>query len=374
MKKVLFCASVYQHLSAFHKPYMRWFLEKGYEVHAVGSNNLGRKDELEEMGVICHDIDFARLPFSRENLKAYKQLSNLFSEYYFELIHTHTPTASLLIRHAAFKAKQGKIIYTAHGFHFFEGASKKNWLLFYPAEKMAAKWTDLLIVMNQEDLVSGENLGFKVGEDLFLVNGVGVDLREYAIDNQNGDRNLKQELMLSEDAVLISCIAELSSRKNQFFLLENWKEIVASVPDIHLVLVGKGPDEQMLKNYIIKNNIFNVHLLGYRKDIPQILASSDIVTLVSKQEGLPRCLMEGMALKKPIITTNIRGSSDLVVNDETGLLVNLNDNKALVEAIIKLATNENLRSIFGENGGIKIQDYCIDNVLEDMTKIYEEQL
>ena len=374
MKKVLFGASVYQHLTAFHRPFMKWFQEKGYEVHAVGSNSLGRKAEIEEMGIICHDIDFERLPFSSKNIYAFKQLKKLFSTHYFDLIHVHTPTASFLIRYAAKKAQQGKIVYTAHGFHFFKGSSTKNWLAFYPAEKLAAKWTDALVVMNKEDFISGERLGFKKNKDLFFVNGVGVDLNEYKINNTEVDNFLKTELKLENDAILITCIAELSKRKNQFFLLENWKETVSKIPNAHLVFVGKGPDEEKIQTFIKVNNLSNVHLLGYRNDVPKIISDSNIITLVSKQEGLPRCLMEGMAVGKPIISTNIRGSAELVSNEQTGFLVNLGDNENLVKRIIELAGNEEMRHKFGEKAKINIEKYSIDNVLKEMEKIYSKLL
>ncbi|MET4560632.1 glycosyltransferase family 4 protein [Lysinibacillus parviboronicapiens] len=374
MKKILFGASVYQHLTAFHRPFMKWFQEKGYEVHAVGSNSLGRKAEIEEMGVICHDIDFERLPLSRRNINAYKQLKKLFSTHYFDLIHVHTPTASFLIRYAAKKAQQGKIVYTAHGFHFFKGSSTKNWLAFYPAEKLAAKWTDALIVMNKEDFISGERLGFKKNEDLFFVNGVGVDLKEYKVNNPEGDNFLKTELKLENDAVLITCVAELSKRKNQFFLLENWGSIISKAQNVHLVFVGKGPDEEKIKTFINEHDISNVHLLGYRTDVPKIISASDIITLVSKQEGLPRCLMEGMAVGKPIISTNIRGSADLVSNEQTGFLVDLDDSENLIKSIIELAENEEMRYEFGHNAKIKIEKYSINNVLKDMENIYSKLL
>ena len=106
--KVLFGASVYNHLSTFHKPFMKLFQEQGYEVHAIGSNSMGRKDELIEMGIICHDIDFDRFPFSKKNLNALRNLRDLFDDQYFDLIHVHTPTAAFLTRYAAMSKNRGK--------------------------------------------------------------------------------------------------------------------------------------------------------------------------------------------------------------------------------------------------------------------------
>jgi len=373
LKKILFVASVYAHFAAFHKPFMKMFQEKGYEVHAAGSNSMNRKDELNEMGVICHDVEFERFPFSKKNLKALKELNALFQVHYYNLIHVHTPTASFLTRYIASKHNQGKILYTAHGFHFFKGASRKNWLLFYPAEKMAKRWTDGLLVMNGEDFSLGKKLGFKENQNMFHVHGVGVDLNEFH-EAINKKTCLKEELSLDSNAVVICCVAELSARKNQMFLLENWETIVERCPAANLVLIGSGNDSAKIKAYITENEMRNVHLLGYRSDVPSIIASSDIVTLVSKQEGLPRCLMEAMACAKPIITTNIRGSKDLVDNGQCGLVVDLGDRERLIKSFITLIEDEQLRVNYGKSGRKKIQDYILPTVLTEMEEIYSRYL
>ncbi|WP_391120066.1 glycosyltransferase family 4 protein [Psychrobacillus sp. L3] len=374
MKKILFVASVYTHLSAFHKPFMKLFQNKGYEVHAVGSNSLGRKDELIAMGIVCHDVEFDRLPFSKKNLKALKKLEELFRSMHYEMIHVHTPTAAFLTRYVADKHNQGKILYTAHGFHFFSGAPKKNWMLFYPAEKIAVRWTDGLIVMNEEDYELGKRLGYQENKNIFNVHGVGVDLIEFDTRINQETTGILNELRIDEDAVVVSCIAELSSRKNQKFLLDNWRKVTLNTPNIHLLLIGNGPDYEEIKEFISNENFTNIHLLGYRRDVPEIIAQSDIVTLVSKQEGLPRCLMEAMACGKSIIATNVRGSRDLVDHDSTGKLVDLGDNENLVNAFSILVQNKEIRKVYGEAGQRKIQNYSIETVLKEMDVVYSEFL
>ncbi|MGG1676771.1 glycosyltransferase family 4 protein [Neobacillus sp. NRS-1170] len=373
MKKVLFVASIYGHFAAFHKPFMQMFQEKGYEVHAAGSNSLNSKDELLEMGIICHDIEFDRSPFSKNNLLAIKKLHHLFQVNYFSLIHVHTPTAAFLTRYVASKHDQGKVLYTAHGFHFFKGASRKNWILFYPAEKMAKRWTDGLLVMNEEDYQLGKRLGFKENDNMFRVHGVGVNLHEFNPRTEKG-MDIKSELGLSSDAVIISCVAELIDRKNQMFLLENWKEVVNCCPNAHLLIIGSGKDFDKINTFIHEQGMINVHLLGHRRDVPKILAVSDIVTLVSKQEGLPRCLMEAMACAKPIITTNIRGSKDLVENGHCGIVVNLGDHEHLRKSFITLINDEQLRTVYGKNGQQRIQNYSLMNVLSEMEDIYSRYI
>lgn len=145
--KVLFVASVYTHLAAFHLSFMRLLQDKGYEVHAVASSDEGRKDEVEAAGVRCWEIPFARSPYSPANFQAYRWLKALLKDHHFDLIHVHTPVASFLGRYLAKVTHQGPVLYTAHGFHFYQGAPRRNWLLYYTAERLAARWTDGLIVM-----------------------------------------------------------------------------------------------------------------------------------------------------------------------------------------------------------------------------------
>lgn len=372
--KVLFGASVYNHLSTFHKPFMKWFQNNGYEVHAIGSNSMGRKDELLEMDVICHDVDFDRIPFSKKNIAALRNLDDLFKKECFDLIHVHTPTAAFLTRYAASKHKQGKVLYTAHGFHFYEGASRKNWALFYPAEKLAVKWTDGLVVMNDEDYKLGKRLGFKEEHNLFYVHGVGVDLNEFKANDFESEVDIRSELGLESTSLIVSCIAELSTRKNQLFLLENWKAIVQECPTAHLLFVGNGPDLDKLNTFIDEHEISNVYFLGFRKDVPKIIASSSAVTLLSKHEGLPRCLMEAMAVGKPIIASNVRGSRDLVDDNKTGYLIELNDNEELQKKFIKLLNSDDIRNDFGIKAKEKIEDYSIVKVLDEMAQIYKKYL
>jgi len=120
--------------------------------------------------------------------------------------------------------------------------------------------------------------------------------------------------------------------------------------------------------------IARVHFLGFRQDVPQILNETDVVTLVSKREGLPRCLMEAMAFGKPVVASDIRGSRDLVVNNKNGILVPLDNISKLVEALEKLIVNVSDREEMGRNGSQLIEKFSLKRILVDMSKIYERFL
>jgi len=373
-RKVLFIATVYTHLANFHIPFIKLLQEKGYEVHAAASSAEGRREEIEAAGAFCHEIEFSRSPLSLANFKALWQLVTLLKSQRFELIHVHTPIAAFLGRFAAKLTKQGSILYTAHGFHFYNGASPLDWLIYYNAEKIAAKWTDCLIVINEEDFANARKLGFKTGINLFLVNGVGVDIERYSVPK---DMSLvRKELGIPTDGVVVVCVAEFIPRKNHAFLLDAWLQLAKEHEDIHLLLVGNGRDEEKLKLKVKDKDklIPRVYFLGFRSDIPSVLADTDIVALTSKHEGLPKSIMEAMAAGKPVIATNVRGNRDLVNDEQTGLVVELGDLQGFVKALERLISDSRLRLSMGAAGRGKIADYSLYRVLMEMSGIYERFL
>ncbi|WP_406678054.1 glycosyltransferase family 4 protein [Moorella sp. ACPs] len=371
--RILFVASVYTHLAAFHIPFMRLLLDKGYEVHAAASSSEGRKEEVEAAGIKCWEIPFARSPFNVRNMGACRRLKALLQSHHFDLIHVHTPVAAFLGRYLAKVTDQGAVLYTAHGFHFYKGAPLRNWLIYYNAERLAARWTDGLIVMNGEDFENARRMGFEPDKNLFYVHGVGVDLSRYAPPSFSGGY-IRAKLGLSSSDVVVTCIAEMNPNKNHILLLRAWKKLVERYNDCYLLLVGAGGLMSYLQEKVEKEHIPRVHFLGYRRDVPRILLESDIVTLTSKREGLPKSIMEAMAAGRPVVATDVRGSRDLVEDGCTGLLVELDDVPGLAAALERLITDPELRAAMGAAGKEKIKDYSLEKVLNEMAAIYERYL
>jgi len=371
--KVLFIATVYTHLAAFHIPFMRLLRDKGYEVHVAGCSAEGRKEEVEATGVTCWEIPFARSPYSPANIEASRRLSMLLRGHYFDLIHCHTHVAGFLGRCIAKATGQGPVLYTAHGFYFYRGAPLKNWLIYYTAERLAVRWTDGLIVMNVEDFEHARCMGFVPGENLFLVHGVGVDLSRYTCEGGSGEA-VRAGLGVGPDDPVVTCVAEFTPRKNHAFLLAAWSHVVEEVPKAHLLLVGDGPLNDVLRRKTARVKAKNVHFLGFRRDIPEILRATDVAVLVSKQEGLPRFIMEAMATQRPVIATDVRGSRDLVEHQVTGLLVKPQDVRGLTTALVRLLEDQQLRQRMGRAGRARIQNYSLDVVLEEIQAIYSRYL
>jgi glycosyltransferase involved in cell wall biosynthesis len=366
--KVLFIASVYRHFTSFHIPYMKTLQNMGYEVWASASNEEEHKTILEDNNIKCLDIPFSRSPISLNNLKAYKEIKSVLEKYHFDLIHVHTPVASFLSRIAYRNINHGKLLYTAHGFHFYKGAPIKNWLIYYPAEKIVRRWTDGIIVINNEDYVNAKKIGYST--NLFITHGVGVNIERKKISVED-ENLLRIELGIPNEAIVISYIAELNDNKNHMFLLENWTKIQASCPKSFLLLIGEGENRSIIEKYISENNLNNIKILGYRRDVDKILKITDIVSLLSKREGLPKSIMEAMAVSIPCIVTNTRGLRDLIQNNVNGYVVNHEDHNQLVNGFVKLICNEELRIKMGSKAFQFIQEYSLQNVVNEYKEIYK---
>lgn len=368
VKPILFLATVDTHIFSFHIPFMKLLQSMGYTVE-VAAHDTGFRKEIESEGFPFHDIPFSRRPLSFANVLAFCRLLSLFRKRRYVLVHTHTPVASFLGRLAGWMTHT-PVLYTAHGFHFYRGAPWKNWLLWYTLEKIAAPMTRALVVMNEEDLAHGQRLGFVPGETLFFVHGVGVDIGRF----QNVSSTFRRELGVDDDAGIVTCVAEFTTTKNHAFLLSAWERIAGKYPNAHLVLVGDGELLEETRDLVRERSLPRVHFLGRRRDIPEILAATDIVVLVSKREGLPRAVLEGMAAGKPLVATDVRGNRDLVEDGINGFLVPLGDVETLAESLIKLLGSPELRAQMGKKSREKVEAYSLEKVLEEMKAIYQKCL
>lgn len=369
-EKILFIATVESHILNFHIPFIQYFQNKGYKVY-VATKLGNRQDELKDLNIVYHNVNFSRSPYSSSNIKALNQLIKLMRENKFSLVHVHTPVGAFLGRLAAKLTNTKPVLYTAHGFHFYKGAPLKNWLIYYTMENIAAHWTDGLITMNEEDFNIAKKFNLRRKDTVFYVHGVGIDIDKYCINDEEKRKKLREELGFSEDDVLILTVAELIPRKNYFQMIDAMKNLRNNDMNLYYLIVGTGELENKLRDYVYRSSLDKkIKFLGYRKDIPDLLNVCDIFALTSLHEGLPRAIMEAMAAGKPIVATNIRGNRDLVRDGINGYLVPVNDVEATAKAITKLAENTTLRTKMGEEGRKIIQDYAIEKVLKEMDEIY----
>lgn len=360
MKKVLFTATVDSHILHFHLPYLKMFKDNGYEVH-VATNGDADIPFCDKKHIIC----FERSPIKFNNLRAIFKLRKIINECKFDIIHCHTPMGSVVTRLAAISARKKygtRVIYTAHGFHFYKGASKLNWLIFYPIEKILSHFTDELICINDEDYDLACSK-FNARNTHFVL-GVGVDTEKFSIKMSVDEiSRYRKDLGIKSDDFLIIYVAELNDNKNQKMAIEAMKELVEIDKNIKLLLVGKGTLEFEYKEQVEKYNLQNnVIFTGYRKDIPELMKISNLYISTSKREGLPVNLIEASMCLLPIIATNCRGNRDIALKEN---LVNIGDIRGLVNNILKL---KNAHDAYSD---IDVNKYSLNSIEEKMRNIYD---
>lgn len=327
--KILFVASVSSHLRGFHLPFMRWFQERGWRVETAANDETGLP-----VTDAHHVIPFSRSPFSRSNIAAYRQLRELLVTGGFDIVHCHTPVAAMLTRLAArsLRSRGLRVIYTAHGFHFWKGAPLKNWLAFYPVEKLCSYFTDDLITINREDEAFAR--AHLNARHTHYVAGVGVDLTRFA-PNDEERRDKRRELNLDDSQTLLLTVGELSVRKNQEVILRAMA--AANRPEVHLAFAGRGDLRESYAALARELGIADrIHFLGFRNDVQGFFNAADLFLFPSLQEGLSVALMEALACRLPVIASRIRGNSDLITDGVNGRLLPPRDVVAWQQALTDL--------------------------------------
>ncbi|MGN0178097.1 MAG: glycosyltransferase family 4 protein [Monoglobaceae bacterium] len=372
MKKVLFIATVVKtHINVFHLPYIKMFKEKGYKTVVAAKNDCENATP-DIPNCDCYiDIPFARNPFSFRNIKAYKMLKALIDNGDFDIIQCNTPVGGVIGRLAARKArKKGtKVIYIAHGFHFFKGSSALSWLVFYPVEKLLSYITDVLVTINNEDYEVA--LKHFKAKSTVHINGIGVELNN--IESSISDRHkLCSKIGIKDSDIILVSVGELRKLKNHTAIIKAMAKL--SNPAIHYVIVGSGSLKEELEHTAealgIKNN---VHLLGFCTNVYEILKASDIFCFPSFREGMPVSLMEAMAAGLPAVVSTVRGNTDLIVPNKGGFLYSSDDICGFAEGIQRLVQNPELRYRMGKYNKDRIKDYDIRLIKEDLSKIYFPQ-
>jgi glycosyltransferase EpsD len=369
--KVLFVSTTGGPINAFLIPHIELLIKDGHQVDIVCNVIRELSPEFLRLGCKVHNIEFSRSPFNKNNIKVIKEIKRLVLLEKYDLIHTHTPIASFVTRFACRKIPNLKMLYTAHGFHFFKGASLKNRIIYKTMEKIAARWTDGIITMNGEDYISAKQMKLRQNGSVFKVHGVGVNLKKFVNQKDEEKNILREKYNYNKKDFILIYAAELSNRKHQDLLIDSIHILRNRIPNIKLLLAGEGPLSKQYSEQVRRLELNkNVYFLGFRKDVVNLMLLSDIAVSSSRQEGLPVNIMEAMATGLPLVVTNCRGNIDLVKNGENGFIVPLDDINAFVEAIEKLYSSEKLRKKCSENSIKKVQKYSLDEVLDEMYKVY----
>lgn len=366
--KILYVTTISNTVNAFLIPHIRMLINQGHQVDIACNIVRELNSELLTLRCNVHKIEFQRSPLKKENIKAYKKLKKLIQNEKYDLIHTHTPVASACVRLACKKMGSVKVLYTAHGFHFFKGAPIKNWIMYYPIEKWLSKYTDCLITINKEDYqIATEKFKAK---DVKLVNGVGIDTTRFS--NQTDERKieLRKKYGYSEKDFILIFVGELNYNKHQDLLINAVSLLKNKIPNLKLLLVGKGILLDRYKSLVQELDLDEqIEFLGFRNDVPNLMMISDIAVSSSRREGLPVNIMEAMATGLPIVANNCRGNHDLVIDGVNGYTID-DDKVEFAKKIEEIYTSNSKREQFSKASIQMIEKFSLKNVIDEMKRIY----
>lgn len=377
-KRALMFASVASMVDLFNRDNIAILEELGYEVTIACNFNEGSvyshkqaKAYMKELKRDGYDIINVPVPRSLYDIKGmlgtYFKLLNDMKNKHYDIVHCQSPIGGVLCRLAArhFRSSGTKVLYYAHGFHFWKGAPRKNWLIYYNIEKYCSRFTDCLITLNKEDYKRAKR---EFSSRVEFVPGVGLDIDE--IDHVSVDKKKKcEELGIPSDKKIVLSVCELSERKNCLTAIRAF--IQAGRDDSIMLLCGIGAQEKMLKKYVIEHNARGrVFFAGFRNDIIEIFKMSDVFIFTSRQEGLPVALMQAMASGLPALCSRIRGNKDLIKNGRGGYMYEPWDTKGYIEGLELLLDNGAERIKMGSYNRRHLQKYDIDSVNDIMRKIY----
>lgn len=361
--KILYITTIGTTMNFFTR-YIQSLLKEGHTVDIATNENASKvADCYREWGCKVYSISCTRSPLNKGTFKAIKEIRAIVKDGGYELVHCHTPIAAMCTRLACKKLRKSgvKVIYTAHGFHFYKGAPKKNWMLFYTIEKLCARHTDVLITINREDYALAERK--MKAKRIAYVPGVGIDLEKFSQPSVTRE-DKRRELGIPDSSTLLLSVGELNQNKNH----ETVIRAIANMENVRYLIAGKGGLDGYLQGLIDELGMTDrVQLLGYRSDIRELLIASDVFVFPSYREGLSVSVMEAMASGLSVVCSRIRGNTDLV-DEKGGAHFNphsVEDCRNAIESVLSADMSEH-----GKYNKEKIKAFSCETVDKLMREIY----
>ena len=338
MKKILLTCTDLMAVQFFTE-HIKFWHEKGYCVDLACSPVGGRVNELVEFldGIENSSIKTVALnrsPFKLSNLKGFLQLIKIAKEEQYDSVVTNEPVMGLLTRLAFANKKRTKVVYIAHGFHFYEGGSKLNNLIYKAIEGFAAHFTDSLVTINKEDFEAAKKFRLKKSGTVHHIPGIGVNTSKFYKSSEEDYIEIRKEFGLSGDDFAVVVVGELNDNKNQETIIRAVASLKDKCPRLKALFMGKGEKAKYLENLCNELNVDDkIKFLGYRHDVNRVLSVCNLGVSASVREGLGVNLLEEMASELPIVASENRGHKDIVTED-IGILVQADSVDGFAEAIL----------------------------------------
>jgi len=372
--KLLFATTVASTLTAFLLPYARHFRSKGWQVDGMAAD-AAHSEECEASFDKVFDAHWARTPLSPGNIKAAREVRNLVEREGYDIVHVHTPVAAFVTRMALGvprRARRTRVVYTAHGFHFYSGAPFLRNVAFVALEKMARRSTDALVVINAEDYRQALHHRLAAPGGVVAMPGIGVPIEDYLPESVDECRlqEMRRRLGPAGGRPVFTMIAEFVPNKRH----EDAVQALAALEhrNAALALAGEGPLQATVHSLVRDKGLSDrVAFLGTCRDIPALLAQSVATVLPSSREGLPRSIMESLCAGVPALVSDIRGNRDLVSDGFGGRTFRVGDWQTLAHRMSEVLRHPAEARALGKAGQSRMREYDLQRVLRLHEELYE---
>lgn len=351
--------------------------KRGYESGIVTGKTVNPQEDLNaysrRSGVPVLTVNSLLRELSPKNdLNALIKLYQIIRREKPDIVHTNTSKAGIIGRIASRLAKTPIIVHSTHGHIFYGYYSKAKTRVFIEMEKFAARFTDKITELTR--LGIEDHLSLHIGtRDKFMVIRAGVDLDRYANPGKNR-LQMRRDLNIPENAIVIGWVGRFDPIKNPMMML-NAGKIFLQNPGFHLLMAGDGEFFEEARKFVRDSGLRDkITLTGHRTDIPDILTAMDIYCLTSLNEGLGRAILEAEAAGLPVIAANVGGVPEIVSDGVDGILVPAQDEKALAEAVTKMAGDSFMQKRLTEAAKAKLSLFSLQKTLEELDKMYKELL
>lgn len=360
-------------LRAFLLPYARYFRRLGWRVDGL-AGGASECAQCVDAFDTAYDISWTRSPTDiRQILESRRRVREITRGGAYDIVHVHTPIAAFATRWALrTRPSRCKVVYTAHGFHFHENGRPLANCAFERLEKLAGRWTDHMVVINSDDEQAARRLRLIDAQRLTRFPGIGIDLNRYSVQTvaAQAAAEIREQLRVSRSEKLLLMIAEFASGKRHRDALAALAKLGRK--DIHLAFAGTGSAEAQMRALAASLQIGDrTHFLGFRGDVPVLLRACDGFLLPSEREGLPRSMLEAMAMRVPVIGTAIRGVRDLLAGG-AGVCVPVGDAAALAAALAKVADDAPAVASMVEKASARVQEFALPRLLSLHDALYRE--
>lgn len=362
-RKALFTASTYSHIVNFHLPYLQWFQQQGWEVHAACG---GTPQEIPFADRVIN-LPLEKSMGSPKNFQAAALLRRIIRQEGYDFVSTHTALAAFFTRLAlAGLGERPAVANMVHGYLFDQDTPALKRQLLLAAERMTAPQTDLLLTMNQWDYEAAQK--YRLGRSVVHIPGVGVDFSRFDRLPETLRQDMRGEYGFSPETFVLIYGAEFSKRKSQETLIR----AMALLPeDIALILAGDGALRAECQALASELGLeARILFPGHIRDMGRWYAMADAAVSASRSEGLPFNIMEAMYAGLPLAVSAVKGHVDLIRDGETGLLFPYGDAADCAAAIRRLREDPQLRQALAGRAREKVLEYRLDRVFPLVVEQY----